>query len=190
MPRTLRLFAPPKRVIGPLVLVFVLLGIVLPLVISTGWVLAQFVISRTTSTEFCTACHSMAPMAESYRIDVHGGRSIHGVQAACSDCHLPRDDATNFIWVYWKRLVGDAWVELFHGSTATDWEGLRGLRETYVYDSGCLGCHANLLGAFPRNSDAFAAHRSYFKEQTQKQCVSCHSSAGHKDLGSYLPKGG
>jgi hypothetical protein len=91
------------------------------------------------------------------------------------------------MWAYWKRLVGDAWVELFHGPGATDWEGLRGERETYVYDSGCLGCHANLLGAFPRNADAFAAHTSYFRKESQNRCVTCHASVGHKDLSTQLP---
>lgn len=165
-----------------------MLVIVIPLLLSAGWVIAQYVIARTSGVEFCASCHSMEPMAASYRLDVHGGRSIHGVQAACSDCHLPQGDSLSFMWEYWNRLVGDAWVELFHGSGATDWESLRGERESYVYDSGCLGCHANLLGAFPRNTDAFAAHKSYYRGESRSACVSCHSSVGHDDLSAHLRK--
>lgn len=188
MPRTLRLFAPPKRVVGPLLVILVVILIVLPLLASVGWVFGQYVISRTTGVEFCTTCHSMEPMAESYGIDVHGGRSSHGARAACSDCHLPGDNSLNFMWTHWQRLVGDAWAELIHGPVTTDWEALRGERESYVYDSGCLGCHVNLLEVFPRNTDAFAAHTSYFQSSTPTKCVSCHTSAGHKDLSAYLPK--
>ena len=189
MPRTLRLFAPPKRVLGPLLVIFVALVVVVPLLSSMGWILGQSALSRTTGVGFCTTCHSMEPMAESYRSDVHGGRSRSGVRASCSDCHLPGDNSLHLLWSHWKRLAGDAWVELIHGPSATDWEGLRGERASYVFDSGCLSCHANLLQAFPRNSDAFAAHTAYFKGDSSSKCVTCHSSVGHRDLGDYLPKG-
>lgn len=188
MPRTLRLFAPPKRVIGPLLAVLLVLVLVLPLLTSLGWMLGEYVIARTTGVEFCASCHSMEPMAAAYRADVHGGHSVHGVRAACSDCHLPRDSSFAFVLAYWGRLIGDGWVELIHGSIATNWEGLRGQRASYVYDSGCLGCHANLLKAFPRNNEAFTAHESYFQSAHPVKCVTCHASAGHKDLGSYLSK--
>ena len=86
------------------------------------------------------------------------------------------------------RLVGDTWVELLYDPDSTDWHAIRDNRESYVFDSGCLGCHANLLDAFPRSTDAFAAHKPYFSEESQKTCVSCHTSVGHKDLGAFLIK--
>ncbi len=181
MARTLRLFAPPKRIMGPLLFVFVAVVIVLPLLLSIGWVLAQYAIERTSGVEFCTTCHSMDAMGESYRFDVHGGRSTHGVQASCSDCHLPHDSPPSFMWAYWKRLVGDTWVEVIHGPDLTDREGLAEDRESYVYDSGCLSCHANLLDAFPRNAETFAAHKAYFLGEIQNRCVTCHTSVGHRD---------
>ncbi len=173
---------------GPLLVILVTVLIVLPLMLSIGWVLAQYAIERTSGVEFCTTCHSMGPMGESYRLDVHGGRSLHGIQASCSDCHLPHDSPLNFIGAYWMRLVGDTWVELLFGSDTTDWDSIRDNRESYVFDSGCLGCHAKLLDAFPRNTDAFAAHKAYFSENNQETCVSCHTSVGHKDLGAFLTK--
>jgi len=189
MPRTLRLFAPPKRVLGPLLVIFVVLVVLVPLLSSLGWILGQSAFSRTTGIDFCITCHSMEPMAESYRNDVHGGRSRYGVRASCSDCHLPGDNSLDLIWSHWKRIIGDTWVELIHGSSAIDWEGLRGERESYVFDSGCLNCHSNLLQSFPRNSDAFAAHTDYFNADISSKCVTCHSSVGHKELGDYLSKG-
>ena len=186
MPRTLRLFAPPKRVVGPLLVVLLVLVIVLPLLSSLGWVMGEYVLARTSGVKFCSSCHSMQPMAEAYRMDVHGGHSTHGVQAACADCHLPRDSAFGFMLAYWRRLIGDGWVELIHGSVATNWEGLREQRATYVFDSGCIGCHANLLEASPRNGNAFTAHETYFQSAAPKKCVTCHASVGHKNLGTYL----
>lgn len=167
---------------GPLLIILVMVVIVLPLLLSTGWILAQYAIERTSGVEFCTTCHSMESVGESYRFDVHGGRSLHGVQASCSDCHLPHDSPLNFMWEYWKRLGGDAWVAFIHSPDITDWEAVRDDRESYVYDSGCLSCHTNLLNAFPRNTEAFAAHEPYFLGVTQNKCVSCHTSVGHKDL--------
>jgi cytochrome c-type protein NapC len=76
-------------------------------------------------------------------------------------------------------LLGDTWVEVVHGPEVTDWEGLAEDRESYVFDSGCLNCHANLLDAFPRNTEAFAAHKPYFLGQTRSKCVTCHTSVGH-----------
>jgi cytochrome c-type protein NapC len=188
MARTLRLFAPPKRVIAPLIIFLVVVVVVLPLLLSTGWVIAQYAIERTTRVEFCISCHSMAPMGEAYRMDVHAGRSTHGVRASCSSCHLPDDDPVRFAWVYWQRLVGDAWVEFVHAPEVTDWNALREKRESYVYDSGCLGCHANLLDTVPRHAEALVSHEQYFSGETQARCVTCHTAVGHKELGDYLSK--
>lgn len=188
MPRTLRLFAPPKRIAGPLIFILLALVLIVPLLSSLGWVLGEYVIARTSDADFCISCHSMRPMADSYRLDVHGGHSVHGVRAVCSDCHLPQDSSFAFMFAYWRRLVGDGWVELIHGSTATNWEELRAERASYVYDSGCLSCHANLLDAFPRTGDAFTAHESYFQAGMSMKCVTCHVSVGHTNLGAYLSK--
>lgn len=188
MARTLRLFAPPKRVTGRLLWIFVTLLIVAPLLLSTGWILAQYAIDRTTDEVFCTTCHSMEPMGQSYAMDLHGGRSTHGVTASCSDCHLPHDSPPRFIWAYWRRLLGDAWIEMIHGTDTADWNALRDERDRYVFDSGCLTCHVNLLEAFPRNAEAFSAHEAYFLDDGTQQCVSCHTSVGHKDLDAYLNK--
>ena len=190
MARTLRLFAPPKRVVGPLLLVLAVVLIALPLLLSAGWALAQYGIERTTGMEFCISCHSMKPMVESYELDVHAGRSVHGVRADCSDCHLPHDSPLDFMVAYWQRLIGDAWVELVHGPENTDWSSLRNDRESYVFDSGCISCHGNLRDASSRNAVARAAHEPYFMGESHETCVSCHTTVGHENLDTVLGASG
>lgn len=44
--------------------------------------------SATNETAFCTSCHSMKINLEEYRHTVHY-KNQSGVQATCSDCHVP-----------------------------------------------------------------------------------------------------
>lgn len=44
--------------------------------------------SATNEMEFCTSCHSMKINLEEYRHTVHY-KNQSGVQATCSDCHVP-----------------------------------------------------------------------------------------------------
>lgn len=188
MARTLRLFAQRKRAIGPLLVFLVLVLIVLPLLVFTGWLAGEIAIEQTSGVEFCTTCHTMVPMAESYQQDVHGGRSRTGVQASCSGCHLPHDNP--FIFLFGKARLGvrDVWAQLAYDLENIDWEAKRLERESFVYDSGCLHCHRNLQNAVSPSSAAADAHKSYFLGESDKQCVTCHESVGHKDLSAFLEK--
>ena len=67
---------------------------------------------------------------------------------------------------------------------------MRERREQYVFDSGCLHCHANLERGTMASNKAFVAHKPYFLGETSKKCVTCHQHVGHKDLGSHLGAGG
>jgi cytochrome c-type protein NapC len=35
---------------------------------------------------------------------------------------------------------------------------------------------------------SFLPHRDYFAGRIKDSCVDCHTDAGHKNLGNYLPK--
>jgi cytochrome c-type protein NapC len=48
------------------------------------------VFDYTNEMEFCTSCHSMKINYDEYKETVHF-KNASGVQATCSDCHVPKD---------------------------------------------------------------------------------------------------
>ena len=130
----------------------------------------------------------MQPMVKAFKDDIHGGNNRVGFRATCTDCHLPHDGVTNYM--FQKSLTGmhDIWVETFDDTKKINWQAKRNHRKHFVYDSGCLRCHKNLKDATASNQKAFIAHKSYFmkKEELGLNCVSCHENVGHKNLSEYL----
>lgn len=169
-----------------LLMAAVLLGILLPSLVTGSWLFTEVMIEQTGDEAFCTGCHSMKPMAAAYRASLHGGNNSHGVQAICVDCHLPHDNPA--VYLYQKGITGlrDIWAEYTSDVSAIDWEAKRAHREEFVYDSGCLHCHKNLQNATEANNKAFVAHKPYFLGTVETRCVSCHQHVGHKDLSQYL----
>jgi cytochrome c-type protein NapC len=160
-------------------------GIVIGLVIAY---ISSIMIHSTSSKQFCGVCHTMKPMVEAYKMDVHGGAGKKGIEAKCVDCHLPHDSLANYLVAKAKTGMHDIWAELTYDKKAINWEEKRKHKEHFVYDSGCLSCHTNLKEATMSNMKAFKGHRAYFAGTTEKKCVSCHQNVGHKDLGIYLSK--
>lgn len=187
MARTLRLFAPRRRGLGPLPVVVLALLIVVPLLVCAGWITGEIVLRATSGVEHCTSCHSMQPMGESYREDVHGGRSPSGVVADCADCHFPGDTATGFLWARAMLASRELWSELAGDPAAIDWQARRLDRERFVFDSSCLACHGSLSRPYPRAEEMREAHDAYFAGEIEARCVTCHASAGHRDLDAHLP---
>lgn len=147
----------------------------------------ETMVQGTSGEKFCGSCHTMTPMVAAYRQDVHGGDGPQGVQAKCTQCHIPADNV--FIYMLRKTQFGmhDAWAQLTYDLDAIDWRAKREHRETFVFDSGCLGCHKDLERATMPTPAAFVAHRPYFLGETDMNCVSCHPNVGHEALGRYLP---
>lgn len=145
-------------------------------------------VHATSGAEFCGDCHVMAPMIEAYEHDVHGGKNQKGLRAECTDCHLPHESVLGYLVA--KGLSGfkDVWGNVVRDPSLIDWQERRNHREHFVYDSGCLQCHAALGEASMSNMKAFLPHRDYFSGNTNETCVSCHENVGHKNLGLYLEK--
>jgi len=164
-------------------LLLVLVGCVLGGAASLVGVVA---VEKTSGVEFCASCHTMTPMVQAYREDLHGGNNRSGLLAECSDCHLPHDNVLHYL--FQKGLTGtkDVLVETFGRPEHIDWEERRKRREVFTYDSGCLKCHHNLQTATMADPKAFIAHKAYFMGATDKTCVSCHEHVGHKHLGLFL----
>jgi cytochrome c-type protein NapC len=144
---------------------------------------------RLTSDEkFCTLCHTMEPMAKSYRKSLHGGNNTSGWKAKCTDCHLPHTNEIYDLMIKTKFGLHDTWAQLTYDLDKIDWHVKRAHRADFVFDSGCLKCHQNLEKVNGSNKKAFMAHRDYFRGLTGNKCVDCHEHVGHHALGLYLPK--
>ena len=150
-------------------------------------------VKQTSDIDFCSSCHSMKPMAASYLKSVHGGNNDSGVVTKCADCHLPHESLAGYLVQKAKTGMWDMWVEATHDTSKIDWHEKRHDRHNWVYDTGCLHCHENLLVGTRENNKASISHRAYFSKQfmidgKNVKCVSCHKHVGHYELEKYLPK--
>jgi len=173
--------------------VTLVVGIIIGLLIA--FITAEAV-KLTGGPWFCKSCHVMEPMFKAYSQDTHGGWGYSGFVAKCVDCHLPHDNL--IVYLLKKMQVGlhDFQVYVFSDPDKVDWHGKREHRRRFVYDSGCLHCHKNLLAATKDKKRAFIAHKAYFSgklvvriegKKDKAKCVDCHKHVGHKDLAKYLP---
>jgi len=162
--------------------VLVLLG----LFAVVSWALTDYAFHATGDDAFCTSCHTMEPMGQAYRRDVHGGDNPMGTEALCVDCHLSHDNPLAYFYTKAKFGIHDVYAQTFKDLDAIDWQAMRKRREEYVFDSGCMKCHGALETAPRSNNKAFVAHKPYFLGRTEKQCVTCHEHVGHEDLTAAL----
>jgi len=170
------------------ILILLGIGLVVGLSISYG---TGVVVHKTADEKFCTSCHVMQPMADSYNADVHGGKNPFGVKASCVDCHLPHNSLSSYLFAKAKTGLHDFMVQNFSDVSKIDWQAKRKRARDFVYDSGCLKCHANLRNATQSNPEghiAYTVHKLYFEKKINKKCVDCHANVGHHILGDYIKK--
>ncbi|PSW18065.1 cytochrome C [Photobacterium sanctipauli] len=159
--------------------------------------LSAEIIKNTNDAAFCGSCHSMKPMADTFKLDVHGGKNEHGFVAECADCHLPKDNIVNYMVKKTSHGINDVFKEVFTDTDKIDWISLRNERERFVYDSGCLSCHQNLLNKTeadnPRSLELHAKYNQTQQGDEPLNCVSCHVTVGHNgmlrsELNKYYPE--
>ncbi len=170
---------------NPRILVLVL-ATVLGIVFFLGWMVTDTAFKLTGGPEFCGSCHTMQPLVNSFRDDVHGGNNKNGAAAECVDCHLPHDYKLRYVAAKTAYGIHDVWAQTFYDLEAIDWIAKRQHREDFTYDSGCMTCHKLLERASMPNPKAFVAHKPYFLGEIKKKCVSCHENVGHKNLVNHL----
>jgi len=170
------------------------------LCVAAGLVIAYtttVAVKSTSGVAFCSSCHSMKPMANSYLNSIHGGFGKSGFVAKCADCHLPHGSLIGYLFQKAKTGMHDVQMEITSDTYNIDWEEKREERRHFTYDNSCLHCHENLLRATKPNKKALLAHKAYFsgklkikidKHPAQAMCVDCHKHVGHFELGKELDK--
>jgi cytochrome c-type protein NapC len=174
--------SPRKIKIGVAVLVLT------PTLVFASWVLTETMVEKTGDEPFCGGCHTMSPMVEAYRADVHGGAGGQGVKAKCTQCHIPHDNPVDYMIMKSRFGIHDAWAQMTYDLDEIDWQAKRGHSEDYVFDSGCLQCHKDLQRASESSAVSFVAHRPYFQGTIESKCVTCHNRVGHKNLSEQLAR--
>ncbi|WP_428775474.1 cytochrome c3 family protein [Vibrio sp.] len=155
--------------------------------LGTGASLITAEIAHSTGdAEFCGSCHSMEPMAETFKYDVHGGQNEHGFVAQCVDCHLPQDSVLGYMVAKTAHGINDVFVENVTDTDAIDWIDRREQRKRFVFDSGCLSCHQELLDKTEADNPKSLQTHAHYKKQLEKgdpiNCVSCHVTVGHNGM--------
>lgn len=147
------------------------------------------VMEATNTLPFCTSCHEMRDnVFKEYSTTIHY-QNRTGVQATCSDCHVPKD------WVHKFIRKIQASNEVFHwamGSVNTPEKfdakrlTLAGnvWRQMKSTDSReCRNCHGDDFMDFTRQqSRASKRHEEGF--DSKQTCIDCHRGIAHK-----LPSG-
>ncbi|WJW75953.1 NapC/NirT family cytochrome c [Thiohalobacter sp. IOR34] len=142
----------------------------------------------TNTLSFCISCHEMeSTVYQEYRHSVHF-RNPSGVQAACPDCHVPRDWTPKII-----RKI-QASVEVYHwlmGSidTPEKFEAKRAVLAEKVWKTmkrtdsrECRNCHR--FDSMELERQGLFAQKKHRRAQADDMtCIDCHKGISHR-----LPK--
>lgn len=145
---------------------------------------------------FCGSCHAWdGAIAETNVMDtVHGASNPKGVQATCTQCHLPHDNIVNYLYTKAKNGIAEGFTTLTGDPNEKDWLANREhARKYYTFDSSCLNCHNNAFVEANelKTSTISKMHQKYieFKDSDEAmKCTDCHKHVGHKNLGGTLFK--
>ncbi|MCW8328379.1 NapC/NirT family cytochrome c [Photobacterium sp. SDRW27] len=150
---------------------------------------ATEVMHALSSNEFCASCHTMKPMAETFKLSVHGGNNSQGFVAECVDCHLPESNIVEELYVKGTSGMRHMWGEYVLGMEELDYQALHDTRTDYVFDSGCESCHKALeqraMVATELSPVSDQTHSFVFARKDTDpdfQCSSCHYDIAHPDL--------
>ena len=145
---------------------------------------AAVMVDYTATPEFCSSCHEMKPMAESFKISVHGGNNPQGFAAHhCTDCHLPHNSLAGYLVM--KGISGTRDMMAHVGLIKmVDFKENYHEMKNYVYDSGCLHCHEGIKNIDEESGLSFEmkeVHKKFYwdakKAGKDVSCVTCHNDS-------------
>ncbi len=139
----------------------------------------------TNTTEFCISCHEMEDnVYQEYKETVHF-KNTSGVEASCSDCHVPRP------WIYKVIRKIQASSELYHKMLGTidtpekfnehRWTMAnrvwKAMKETDSRE--CRNCHKfDSMDLSEQDRTARKKHSRAIDEG--KTCIDCHTGIAHE----------
>ena len=142
-------------------------------------------LAYTNEMDFCTSCHSMKVNLEEYKETVHY-KNASGVQATCSDCHVPEPFIPKMI----AKVVAakDVYHEIMGTiDTKEKYEAHRWDMANRVWDKmrasnsrECRTCHEF------ENMDLSEQDRSARKRHPKamdkgQACIDCHAGIAHEE---------
>jgi len=145
------------------------------------------VMEATNTMPFCTSCHEMRDnVFKEYATTIHH-QNRTGVQATCSDCHVPRD------WVHKMARKIQASNEVFHwllGSidTPEKFDAKRLELASHVWASmkatdsrECRNCHT-IESMNPEFQRPRARKQHMAAMESGQTCIDCHKGIAHKNV--------
>ena len=139
----------------------------------------------TNTMAFCISCHEMRDTVyQEYKESVHY-KNPSGVQATCSDCHVPKP------WIYKFVRKIKATNELYHKALGTidtpeKFEARRLYLAERVWESmratdsrECRNCH-NFDSMDLDEQDKYASKRHKRALDKGETCIDCHDGIAHE----------
>lgn len=176
------------------VIALLLLGLLIGFAATVG---TQVAVAWSGTNEFCgSACHSHAlSVYPEYKASVHGSNRT-GVQAKCSDCHIPHSYPTVLFYKA-KAGIRDAVAEV-QGviSTKEKFEKERWRLASHVWEemradnsANCRTCHNPDAWDEAKQGKSVVKQHKKFKSG-EATCIDCHTGVAHaepKDPASAKP---
>lgn len=143
------------------------------------------VMEATSTTEFCTTCHTMKMASKKeYEETVHyANRS--GVRVGCSDCHIPKPLLPK-LYVKATEGASDIYHELMgSANTPEKFEARRMLMAQHQWDKmkatnsrECRNCHSyQAMSADLQKKSSYDRHVA--ADKAGKTCIDCHKGVAH-----------
>lgn len=142
------------------------------------------VLEATNTMTFCISCHEMRDnVYQEYKQTIHY-KNPSGVQATCSDCHVPKP------WVYKFIRKIQASNELYHKALGTintpeKFEARRLYLAERVWESmratdsrECRNCH-DFNSMDLSEQDRYARKRHERAQAQGETCIDCHDGIAH-----------
>ncbi|MDU8924082.1 NapC/NirT family cytochrome c [Pasteurellaceae bacterium LIM206] len=143
----------------------------------------QFIMKKTSTSEFCASCHSMDYPRAEWEGSSHFSNQ-QGIRAECADCHVP-DDGLDYVKAKFVALK-DVWY------TITDklpdlaaYEKHRAEMAQSVWDemkandsAACRSCHSFAAMELTKQSKSAQQFHNEAKADGQT-CIDCHKGIVH-----------